>query len=72
LTKHEAEDASAYNYSMLKGDMIFSVESDIYLEREFGISIEHIVLFIYDDARISTVYANELAIDNKKYSAKLE
>ncbi|MDR2657082.1 MAG: Xaa-Pro peptidase family protein [Oscillospiraceae bacterium] len=62
LTGHEAGDVSAYNHSVLEEGMIFSVEPGIYLEGEFGVRIEDLVLVTHDGVKILNTYTKELTV----------
>ncbi|MDR1599064.1 MAG: Xaa-Pro peptidase family protein [Oscillospiraceae bacterium] len=62
LTGHEAGDVSAYNHNVLEEGMVFSIEPGIYLEGEFGVRIEDLVLVTSGGARVLNGYTKELVV----------
>lgn len=59
---HEYGDVSSTNENIIKEGMIFSIEPGIYLEDNFGVRIEDLVLVTKDGAQILNQYSKELTI----------
>jgi Xaa-Pro dipeptidase len=59
---HEYGDVSSINETKVKPGMIFSIEPGIYLEGEFGVRIEDLVLVTEDGVQLLNHYSKELTV----------
>jgi Xaa-Pro dipeptidase len=62
LSEHEFGDVSSANKELAKEGMIFSIEPGIYLEGNFGVRIEDLVLVTEDGVKVLNSYSKELEI----------
>jgi Xaa-Pro dipeptidase len=62
LSEHEFGDVSSANGELAKAGMIFSIEPGIYLEGNFGVRIEDLVLVTEDGVKVLNSYSKELEI----------
>ncbi len=59
---HEYEDVSSANENVVKEGMTFSIEPGIYLEHNFGVRIEDLVLVTKEGAQILNNYSKALTV----------
>ena len=62
LSEHEFGDVSMTNTDLAQSGMIFSIEPGIYLEGNFGVRIEDLVLVTEDGVHVLNAYSKELEI----------
>lgn len=62
LMVHEYPDVSSASHVVAEEGMVFSIEPGIYLEGEFGVRIEDLVIVTKDGCEVLTVYPKELQV----------